>query len=109
MSELSRDFNHEDSISSGFEPETPTSVFSHRILAGDSQDELFEDNSGQFGTRINNTTINTNQDEIPLIEPHQSSNPRCVRSFSFMSSSILKKNHPPFSQNFHSIYSCQWG
>ena len=63
-----------DSISSGFEPDTPTSLFGQRIHTGDSQEDLtFDDDSGQFG--VNDRTV-SNQDEIPLIEPHQSSNPR---------------------------------
>jgi len=62
-----------DSISSGFEPDTPTSLFGQRIHTGDSQEDLtFDNDSGQFG--VNDRTI-SNQDEIPLIEPHQSSNP----------------------------------
>ena len=62
-----------DSISSGFEPDTPTLLFGQRIHTGDSQEDLtFDNDSGQFG--VSDRTI-SNQDEIPLIEPHQSSNP----------------------------------
>ena len=70
-----------DSISSGFEPDTPTSLFGQRIHTGDSQEDLtFDNDSGQFG--VNDRTI-SNQDEIPLIEPHQSSNPRLEMMFYF--------------------------
>ena len=80
---LSRDLNHEDSISSGFEPETPTSFFSHRIDG--SQDESFDSNSlfgDESGRTVNVRTNNasSNQDEIPLIEdlPHRIYNPRLI-------------------------------
>ena len=70
-----------NSISSGFEPDTPTSLFGQRIHTEDSQEDLtFDDDSGQFG--VNDRTI-SNQDEIPLIEPHQSSNPRLDDNFIF--------------------------
>ena len=80
---FSRDTNHEDSISSGFEPETPTSFFSHRIEG--SQDESFDSNSlfgDESGRTVNVRTNNasSNPDEIPLIEdlPHRIYNPRLI-------------------------------
>lgn len=61
---------HEDSVSSGFEPETPTSFYTQRTHAEGSQDEsydsLFGDDSGLGSVRTNNAS--NEQDETPLIE-----------------------------------------
>lgn len=68
---------HEDSVSSGFEPETPTSFYSQRIHgegSQDSNDSLFGDDSG-LGSRTQ-TNVASN-DEDPLLEdlPNVSYNP----------------------------------
>jgi len=73
---------HEDSVSSGFEPETPTSFYSQAIHGEGSQDESYDsrfgDDSADSGVgtiRINNAS--NNDDECPLLEdsPDCSYNP----------------------------------
>ena len=76
---------HEDSVSSGFEPETPTSFYTQRTHAEGSQDEsydsLFGDDSGLGSVRTNNAS--NEQDETPLIEDlsNCSYNPRWIFCF----------------------------
>ena len=76
---------HEDSVSSGFEPETPTSFYTQRTHAEGSQDEsydsLFGDDSGLGSVRTNNAS--NDQDETPLIEDlsNCSYNPRWIFCF----------------------------